>query len=223
MKRRGSKGPRVSGMDEGGRGGEGPVGEKLAPEVIPSMRRRVEFAAAAGCRQSAGQATIPVGRQRFQPAMTPRPAPIGTRFSPGLRAASLAALWGVTCAAQAAGPDFNREVRPILSNRCFKCHGPDEGHREAGLRLDRRDDAVAPLDSGTRAIVPGHADDSELVARITSTDPELVMPPPHTKVTLTADEKRILAEWISAVPASHGMSEAFSTGSQNHQPPHPSS
>ena len=130
--------------------------------------------------------------------MTPRPAPIGTRFSPGLRAASLAALWGVTCAAQAAGPDFNREVRPILSNRCFKCHGPDEGHREAGLRLDRRDDAVAPLDSGTRAIVPGHADDSELVARITSTDPELVMPPPHTKVTLTADEKRILAEWISA-------------------------
>ena len=101
-------------------------------------------------------------------------------------------------AAAAADPDFARDVRPILSNRCFKCHGPDEGNREAGLRLDLREAAVAALDSGHRAIVPGRPDDSELVARITSRDPDLVMPPPHTKVTLSATERRILQDWISA-------------------------
>jgi hypothetical protein len=99
---------------------------------------------------------------------------------------------------RANGPDFARAVRPILSNRCFKCHGPDADHQEAGLRLDVREAALGELDSGTRAIVPGHPDDSEVIARITSTDPDLVMPPPHTKVTLTADEKRILTEWIAA-------------------------
>ena len=98
----------------------------------------------------------------------------------------------------AAGPDFNRDVRPILSNRCFKCHGPDEANQEAGLRLDLRAAAIRELDSGERAIVPGHADSSELVARIESDDPDLVMPPPHTKVSLSADEKRILSEWIKA-------------------------
>ncbi|MCE9629165.1 MAG: PSD1 and planctomycete cytochrome C domain-containing protein [Planctomycetia bacterium] len=97
-----------------------------------------------------------------------------------------------------ASPDFAREVRPILSNRCFKCHGPDADRQEAGLRLDMREAATAELDSGTRAIVPGHPDDSEIVARITSTDPDLVMPPPHTKVSLTEDEKRILTDWIAA-------------------------
>jgi hypothetical protein len=101
-------------------------------------------------------------------------------------------------AAWAAGPDFAREVRPVLSNRCFKCHGPDEGNQEAGLRLDLREAATAELDSGARAIVPGRPDDSEAIARITSTDPDLLMPPPHTKVALTADEKRILTEWIAA-------------------------
>ena len=110
-----------------------------------------------------------------------------------------ALLWMAgASAAAAAAPDFAREVRPVLSNRCFKCHGPDEGNRQAGLRLDLRDEALRELDSGTRAVVPGHPDDSELVARITSTDPDLVMPPPHTKVALTDNEKRILAEWVAA-------------------------
>jgi hypothetical protein len=100
--------------------------------------------------------------------------------------------------AAAAGPDYNRDVRPILSNRCFKCHGPDEENQEAGLRLDLREAAIRELDSGERAIVPGHADSSELVARITSDDPDLVMPPPHTKISLSAAEKRTLTEWIAA-------------------------
>ncbi len=101
-------------------------------------------------------------------------------------------------AVPAAGPDFAREVRPILSNRCFKCHGPDAEKQEAGLRLDIRDEALRELDSGARAIVPGRPDDSEAIARITSDDPDLVMPPPHAKVSLTPDEKRILSEWIAA-------------------------
>ena len=108
------------------------------------------------------------------------------------------ALLPVGRACLAEGPDFAREVRPILSNRCFKCHGPDEDHQEAGLRLDVREAARAELDSGTRAIVPGHPNDSEMIARITSTDPDLVMPPPHTKVKLTEDEKRILTAWVAA-------------------------
>jgi hypothetical protein len=110
----------------------------------------------------------------------------------------VAAVWLQAPYLAAAGPDFNREVRPILSNRCFKCHGPDEANREAGLRLDLREAALAELDSGERGIVPGHADSSELVARIMSDDPDLVMPPPHTKVTLSDDDKRVLTEWINA-------------------------
>ncbi|MEI6239129.1 MAG: PSD1 and planctomycete cytochrome C domain-containing protein [Planctomycetia bacterium] len=104
-------------------------------------------------------------------------------------------------------------MRSILSNRCFKCHGPDEGNREAGLRLDHRDVAIGELDSGRRAIVPGHPGDSELVARIVSDDPDLVMPPPHTKSTLTPDEKRILTEWI-AVGAPYAPHWAFVTPEQ---------
>jgi hypothetical protein len=116
----------------------------------------------------------------------------------GVVAGTVAAGAALCGSALAAAPDFARDVRPVLSNRCFKCHGPDEGNQEAGLRLDLREAATAELDSGTRAILPGRPDDSELVARITSTDPDLVMPPPHTKVSLTADEKRILTEWIAA-------------------------
>jgi len=101
-------------------------------------------------------------------------------------------------AVAATGPDFAREVRPILSNRCFKCHGPDEERREAGLRLDLPEEAARELDSGARAVVAGRPDESELVARILSSDPDLVMPPPHTKVTLSDGEKRILTEWIAA-------------------------
>src|SRR4051812_2594222 len=63
--------------------------------------------------------------------------------------------------------DYNRDVRPILSDKCFRCHGPDHAHREADLRLDRRDDAVAER-GGSPAILPGDPDASELYARITA-------------------------------------------------------
>lgn len=68
--------------------------------------------------------------------------------------------------------NFQRDVRPILSDKCFFCHGPDEAHREADLRLDVAEMALAA------AIVPGKPDESELIARVSSTDPDTQMPPP---------------------------------------------
>jgi hypothetical protein len=96
------------------------------------------------------------------------------------------------------GPSFTREVRPILSRYCFKCHGPDEETREGGLRLDARESAIQAADSGLAAIVPHQPDMSELIARITSDDEFTRMPPPSTKTALTVDEKKILADWVEA-------------------------
>src|SRR5262245_14065806 len=78
----------------------------------------------------------------------------------------------------AAQIDFNREIRPILSEHCFKCHGPDENNREAGLRLDQRENALAAADSGTPAITPHRPDQSELIRRIDTPDRDQRMPPP---------------------------------------------
>lgn len=109
-------------------------------------------------------------------------------------------LWLVLAGAVSAEDvAFNRDVRPILSDKCFACHGPDSARREAGLRLDRREQALAELDSGTTAIVPGQLDHSEIWRRITATDPDLVMPPPDAKLgRLSAREIDILRRWIEA-------------------------
>ena len=93
--------------------------------------------------------------------------------------------------------DFNRDVRPILSDRCFSCHGPDAEDRQAGLRLDGRDAAIAALESGSTAIVPGKPEASELLVRIGSTDPDVVMPPPHVNKPVTQAEAEILGRWIA--------------------------
>src|SRR5947208_13476691 len=92
--------------------------------------------------------------------------------------------------------EFNRDIRPILSNNCFKCHGPDAKERQAGLRLDIRTEALAATESGRKAIVPGNSAASMLVRRITSTKQDLVMPPPDSNNNLTADEKELLQRWI---------------------------
>jgi hypothetical protein len=92
--------------------------------------------------------------------------------------------------------DFNREIRPILSDKCFRCHGPDEAERKAGLRLDLRDRATAQTDSGAIAIVPGDTEASELVRRILSDDESERMPPAESKKTLTEPEKQKLVAWI---------------------------
>lgn len=113
---------------------------------------------------------------------------------------SLVAMWLTLAplAASADGPDFNREVRPILSKFCFKCHGPDETTREGGVRLDLRETAIATADSGLRIVVPSKPEESELLRRIDSADPDLVMPPPATHQTLSAEQKAILRRWVAA-------------------------
>lgn len=94
--------------------------------------------------------------------------------------------------------DFNRDIRPILSDHCYACHGPDASKgRKAGLRLDNAESASAKLKSGNRAIVPGEPAASELLRRINHEDPEEVMPPPDFKRPLSADDRARLAAWIS--------------------------
>lgn len=92
--------------------------------------------------------------------------------------------------------DFARDVRPILSNHCWSCHGPDEATRQAKLRLDRREMAIAKSESGKVAVTPGQPATSELVARIHIRDDDLVMPPPSAKKPLTAAQKETLRLWI---------------------------
>jgi hypothetical protein len=87
--------------------------------------------------------------------------------------------------------EFNRDVRPILSDNCFYCHGPDKGHREGDLRLDLRDEA---LKAG--AITPGKVADSELVNRILTDDEDDLMPPPDSHKKLAPRQKEILKKWI---------------------------
>ncbi|MFM2143547.1 MAG: hypothetical protein RLZZ476_2091, partial [Verrucomicrobiota bacterium] len=86
--------------------------------------------------------------------------------------------------------EFNRDVRPILSDNCFYCHGNDPKHREADLRLDLRDEAVK-----AEAFIPGNGAKSELVSRILTDDEDDLMPPPDSHKKLTERQKAILKKW----------------------------
>ncbi len=92
--------------------------------------------------------------------------------------------------------DFNRDIRPILSENCFTCHGPDEKARKSELRLDVREVALKPAKSGAVAIVPGNAAKSELLTRVTTKDSDDVMPPMKTGKKLTAAQVDLLRRWI---------------------------
>ncbi|MEZ6043283.1 MAG: DUF1553 domain-containing protein [Planctomycetaceae bacterium] len=87
--------------------------------------------------------------------------------------------------------EYNRDIRPILSDACFSCHGPDSASRKGDLRLDQSD---AARDSG--AIIPGNPDDSEMIRRILSDDHDEMMPPPEMKKELSAEHKQVLVDWI---------------------------
>ena len=93
--------------------------------------------------------------------------------------------------------DFNRDVRPILADRCFRCHGPDAGQRKRGLRLDTQEGSRALLRSQQRAIVPGDPTASELTSRIFSDDPDEVMPPPELNRPLSDEQRAVLKQWIA--------------------------
>ncbi len=109
-------------------------------------------------------------------------------------ALSLGILAAVAVAAAETAPlEYNRDIRPILSENCFYCHGPDANKREAKLRLDIREEAVKQ-----KAFIPGDAAGSELVKRLFSKDEDEVMPPPEAHRTVTAAQKETLKRWITA-------------------------
>src|SRR5262245_11349576 len=92
--------------------------------------------------------------------------------------------------------DFSRDIRPILSENCFKCHGPDEKERKAKLRFDVKEDAFKPAKSGDYAIVPGDVAKSKLIERITSKDEDELMPPPKSGKKLTVAQLDLFRRWI---------------------------
>ena len=93
--------------------------------------------------------------------------------------------------------EFNRDIRPILSDACFHCHGPDEKERKGGLRLDLESHAYKAGKSGFEAIIRGNAKDSEIITRIhLPEDDSEHMPPPESGKSLTEEQKKILAKWI---------------------------
>jgi hypothetical protein len=117
----------------------------------------------------------------------------------GVSLALWVGVWACVATGGAYGEDsplsFNRDVRPILSDACFTCHGPDAGKRKGELRLDREEDVFAA--GRDSVIVRGKPDDSELIKRILSTDESEVMPPPETKKKLSDEQKQILRRWVS--------------------------
>ena len=96
------------------------------------------------------------------------------------------------------GVDFNFDIRPLLSDRCYVCHGPDEESREADLRLDSSEGLRQEAQSGdaSHVIVPGDLSQSELWQRITSDDPDVMMPPPESNLSLKQEEKQRIRKWI---------------------------
>jgi len=120
------------------------------------------------------------------------PRPALAKSSVAAILAGVAAAGLSSCGEAKLPVDFNTEVRPILSENCLYCHGPDGAKREADLRLDVRDAAVA-----AKAIVPGDPDASEIIRRLETTDPDDIMPPPDSHRTVTPEQRATLRRWIA--------------------------
>jgi hypothetical protein len=125
---------------------------------------------------------------------------VETAMKPAFRIlAALVLVWLAPAPGRAADTiDFQRDIRPILSDFCFKCHGHDEKARKGKLRLDLRATALKGGRSGAHAIVPGKPDDSEMIKRLASTDEREVMPPPKTGKKLSPRQAQLLRRWIAA-------------------------
>src|SRR2546427_9970396 len=92
---------------------------------------------------------------------------------------------------------FNRDIRPIMSDTCFRCHGPDKSARLMDLRLDIRDEALKPLVDGKIPIVPGKPEQSEIIRRIFASDQSEIMPPEYAHKTLTQAQKETIRQWVA--------------------------
>src|SRR5437762_3447680 len=92
--------------------------------------------------------------------------------------------------------DFTRDVRPILSDNCFQCHGPDEKARKGKLRLDMKEGAFQVNKDGKAIVVPGKSSESELIRRLSTTNQDDVMPPPESNRKLTAQQIELLTRWV---------------------------
>lgn len=137
--------------------------------------------------------------------------PTSTNPSPSLRASLALALAVSGALAAAAAPGeksnggvpssgilFNRDIRPILTENCFKCHGPDPGSRKAGLRLDTRDGMLGTTQKDGPVVSPGHLEKSALWKHISSTEKEVMMPPPDSRKVLKPEQREKLRAWIAA-------------------------
>jgi len=119
-------------------------------------------------------------------------------------AAYIALIVGVGCsfcvvpthAAETGKVDFNFQIRPLLSDRCYRCHGPDSGSRKAKLRLDTREGALKELEDDMAIVKPGDLERSELIRRIITDNEDDLMPPPDSHLSLTAAEKELLKRWV---------------------------
>ena len=128
--------------------------------------------------------------------------PIRSRFAAALACAALAGLTTAADSSQITSPavdrvDFNYQIRPLLSDRCFRCHGPDASKRKAKLRLDTREGAFKEIDDGWAIVKPGDPGRSEIIRRIHADYEDDVMPPPESHLTLSDAEKALLKRWIA--------------------------
>ena len=119
---------------------------------------------------------------------------VPSRWVPALIAVKVCLSFSSLLVAQEV--QYNRDVRPILSENCFACHGFDNSKREAGLRLDTSEGAVAQLDSGEMAVVPGKPEESELIVRILASNEDDVMPPADSGKRLSDQQKEVLRRWV---------------------------
>src|SRR5262249_38840138 len=133
--------------------------------------------------------------------------PFGFGSGLALKLAVCLAWLGPLCISQSASPrgtghktfkpEFDRDIRPILAENCYPCHGPDEGKRKAKMRRDRKETALGALPNGDFPIVPGDLVQSKLVERISSKDPEEMMPPSKSGKKLTPEQIESLRQWIA--------------------------
>ncbi len=136
--------------------------------------------------------------------------PIRSRFAAALACAALAGLTTAADTSQITSTavdrvDFTCQIRPLLSDRCFRCHGPDASKRKAKLRLDTREGAFKEMDDGWAIVKPGDPGKSELIRRITSDYEDDVMPPPESHLSLTEDEKALLKRWVARAPTTAAL------------------